>query len=662
MYDIVFSGFGTSTCLLLIEMENKSLLDGKKSLIIDPSTKLENDKTFCFWATETDPIVQELKHIISHSWNKIQIDSAPASTISPLNYYHIKSIDLFNEAKAILQKHQIRHLTASVKTIYKEESFKVETNDNQAFESNWIFDSRPPDLSSVQKSTSFLYQSFIGFKVKLHSSEFESSTYRMMDFEIPQGDSTQFMYVLPYSKSTGLVEMTRFGKERITEEKATAELNIYIASNFGDFEVLEIERGVIPMSPMIPQMGLVDKWVMIGTRAGNVKPSTGFAFKNMFLQAKEICDNQKLNHPHIKQKRRFVLYDQLLLIILSLWPDLGKPIFQRLFTIQKPGFILKFLDEKTTVWEEAHLFSRLQIFTFLKAFVYWFFIELKRFKSLSILLLISMLYILLDKTSALSTENLAYGLLIIGLFAVGIPHGALDNLVSGLKNKNQNVWVFSLAYIGLMIPIFLIWNLLPLAGLVSFLLYSAWHFGQTDMVQWKIHNTFLGLIWGTLFLGFLLLSHLNEFNQVLLYFKIAPIKDSPIWNYLTSFFLLVSMGLAAYHKSREWFFMIVFIALSSFIPLIISFGLYFVFYHSWNGWAHLKKELAFSHRKMYLHSLPFNIGAILIFGLAFLKMDQVFLENVSYFFVFLSCISFPHILLMHRFYKQTQPNKKDYSY
>jgi lycopene beta-cyclase len=643
-------------------MENKGLLVGKKCLVIDPSIKNENDKTFCFWAKETDPIVQNLKHVISHSWDKIQIDSSPASSISPLKYYHITSIDLFNEAKAILKKHQISHITASIKTISKEVSLKVETYDHQYFEANWIFDSRPPDLSSVQRSTSFLYQSFIGFKVKLHTKEFESSTYRMMDFDIPQGDSTQFMYVLPYSKSTGLVEMTRFGKEKKSEKEATPELNKYIGSNFGNFDVLDIERGVIPMSPKIPQMGLVNNWVMIGTRAGNVKPSTGFAFKNMFQQAKDICDNQKLKHSQISLNRRFVMYDQLLLVILSLWPHMGKPIFQRLFAIQKPGFVLKFLDEKTTFWQEAHLFSKLQIFTFLKALVYWCFIELKQFKSLTVLLSITALCLLLDKIIFVSTENLAYGLLIIGLFVVGIPHGALDNLVFGLENKNQNIWLFSLFYIGLMIPIFLLWNFMPFAGLISFLIYSAWHFGQSDMAQWKIHNSFFGLIWGTLFLGFLLLTHLSEFNQVLFYLKISPIEDSPIWNYITFFFLFLSVGLAGYHKSREWFFMIIFFVMSSFIPLVISFGLYFIFYHSWNGWAHLKKKLAISHQKMYLHALPFNLGALLIFGLVFLKMDQVFLENVSYFFVFLSCISFPHILLMHRFYKQTQPNKKDCSY
>ena len=60
-YDIIFVGWGASTCILIIEMEKKSLLKGKKILIIEPSDKLENDKTFCFWANRNDEIFQSFK-------------------------------------------------------------------------------------------------------------------------------------------------------------------------------------------------------------------------------------------------------------------------------------------------------------------------------------------------------------------------------------------------------------------------------------------------------------------------------------------------------------------------------------------------------------------------------------------------------------------------
>ena len=42
----------------------------------------------------------------------------------------------------------------------------------------------------------------------------------MMDFRITQQKATQFVYILPYDKQTGLVELTRFGKMIIDEEQA----------------------------------------------------------------------------------------------------------------------------------------------------------------------------------------------------------------------------------------------------------------------------------------------------------------------------------------------------------------------------------------------------------------------------------------------------------
>ena len=48
----------------------------------------------------------------------------------------------------------------------------------------------------------------------------------------------------------------------------------------------------------------------------------------------------KIKPKKIKAHRRFLFYDQLLLIILSIWPSKGKGIFERLFKYKTPNFIL----------------------------------------------------------------------------------------------------------------------------------------------------------------------------------------------------------------------------------------------------------------------------------------------------------------------------------
>ena len=100
-----------------------------------------------------------------------------------------------------------------------------------------------------------------------------------------QQKSTQFIYILPY-QHTGLVELTRFGKILIQREEAKKILDEYILQQYGEYIVLDDEQGVIPMSSLLLKKVKKIKWVNIGTRGGSVKPSTGYAFKNMRKHAK----------------------------------------------------------------------------------------------------------------------------------------------------------------------------------------------------------------------------------------------------------------------------------------------------------------------------------------------------------------------------------------
>jgi hypothetical protein len=91
------------------------------------------------------------------------------------------------------------------------------------------------------------------------------------------------------------------------------------------------------------------------------------------------------------------------------------------------------------------------------------------------------------------------------------------------------------------------------------------------------------------------------------------------------------------------------------MPLMLAFGLYFVGSHSVNAWGHIAGKLQVAPKKLYLESLPFNVGALLIFSLFFYLQQtnaQLIQSYAAVFFVFLACVSLPHIILMHLFYKK----------
>jgi lycopene beta-cyclase len=649
-YDIVFVGWGASTCILIIEMEKQSLLKGKNILIIDPNEKKENDKTFCFWSKKEDEIYQNFKTIVSKSWNSIQINDNKSCLIDPLEYFHIDCSDLYSWSRKIASEYNISHVKESVLKVDENLNLAIQTDENN-YSASWVFDSRPPDLENLDEDNFNISQSFYGLKVKLFEAILDPSVYRMMDFRVPQNTATQFVYILPYSSNSALIELTRFGKKIINKSEAKKELDVYIRAQFGSYEIIDTEQGIIPMSSKLPRISSGKKWISIGTRAGNVKPSTGYAFKNMYRHAQLICSGGTLKAHKLIPKRRFLFYDQLLLIILTLWPSKGKLIFERLFTAKSPVFVLNFLDEKTSFKDDLSMFYKLQIGLFVQSLLYWIYWRIKDI-FFPILMII---YILFDHTvSVNSLLNLSYNnvvVLSLGMFFLGIPHGALDHL-TGPKNKTPKVDLSFIAYyLLMMLPILLLWIYIPIAGLTLFLIYSAWHFGQTEMKNWKIESKFLSFCWGTILLSSIFLNHFQEFSNILLVMSIKVPQTHFDTVFLANMILTLPLLYACYKRNLEWLLIIVFLFLSSEVSLLLTFGLYFIFQHSRIGWLHLKKKTHYTHLKMFQCALPFNIGALLMYVIFIyiLKLDVE--QCVAYFFIFISAISFPHVIKMHIFYE-----------
>ena len=239
----------------------------------------------------------------------------------------------------------------------------------------------------------------------------------LMDFNIPQHDATQFVYVLPFESDTALVELTRFGKEILTKEEAQTILQEHVGQLGTTFEKLEEEVGVIPMhSGTLEVADYGDNWIPTGARANLLKCSTGYAFHNMaedaILQTKALKNNQKPVRE--TKKSRFAFYDRLLLKILSNTPLQGKRVFETLFKKVPVSTVLKFLREKTTPSEEVFIFSKLPLKLFLTAASKDIYHQISRLPILTLPFVFTTVAILL---SFLQLEFIAWGVLAIGFFS-----------------------------------------------------------------------------------------------------------------------------------------------------------------------------------------------------------------------------------------------------
>ena len=143
---------------------------------------------------------------------------------------------------------------------------------------------------------------------------------------------------------------------------------------------------------------------------------------------------------------------------------------------------------------------------------------------------------------------------------------------------------------------------------------------------------------------------MSELNSVLALLDVGELGASVYYDNCFLLVMLLSLGVSRYFKSYRMLSLVAVLFVSQWLPLVVAFGIYFIFHHSYNGWSHLKSSLGKSNLELFKNALPFNVGAFALFLFFFLNQDASLESNVSLFFVFISCISFPHILCMHRFY------------
>jgi Brp/Blh family beta-carotene 15,15'-monooxygenase len=262
-----------------------------------------------------------------------------------------------------------------------------------------------------------------------------------------------------------------------------------------------------------------------------------------------------------------------------------------------------------------------------------------------------------------------FGVFGVILVLVGIPHGGIDHLIHNPEIRPKGLVHFIIRYLLLMSAYGLLWWLLPVAALIAFLAMSAYHFGQSHFLeqgQLQPKEGILYLLKGSFFLSVILFGDWEMTQEIL-----SPILTISLpENYrLLSMGLLMACSLLGHGwKNRSLSLgdaldYLVLVPLLYLSPLLISFAVYFGFWHSLPSmlaeYKYLSQHPTFnSPLKFGKQLLPFSgisligITAILIIGMKFLDSSQLYLL----FFVMISLISLPHILYMDTFLKEKFQN------
>jgi lycopene beta-cyclase len=394
-YDIVIVGGGLSGLTLATELKKQPTLRDQSVLILERDSKTANDRTWCFWAKPDEP----LPPVVHCQWERSHFfgENGFATTfdLAPYRYNMIRSGDFYAWAKAFLaQQPAVDWRTVRVDKI-DHATGEVLTNSG-IFTGKQIFNSallpRPllPDASPLYPNPPFsvaaqtpidraakgythLLQHFKGWIIRTEQPVFADGVMTLMDYRMEQGSDTRFVYVLPLAPNRALVEYTVFSPELSPAAAYDEALRLYLQQHLHltDFHIEESEFGVIPMGDF--PLGHIQegRTVNIGTAAGFVKMSSGYAFMRTQRKIRQfVADWAKNGHFNVKllqQNKRFALYDSVLLRVLRNGELGGGSVFTTLFSSLPPTMILRFLDEDTHLGQELRLMNTVPKLPFLRA-------------------------------------------------------------------------------------------------------------------------------------------------------------------------------------------------------------------------------------------------------------------------------------------------------
>ena len=243
------------------------------------------------------------------------------------------------------------------------------------------------------------------------------------------------------------------------------------------------------------------------------------------------------------------------------------------------------------------------------------------------------------------------------LFLIGIPHGAGDHLIAkkiaDRLHLSFHLKPFIIYYVGIMAAYAVLWYISPLIAFVIFIGISVFHFGDMeDLAAVQPKETLLNLArtisLGSGILFFILFSHWSEVIIIVNQMQVKLPLNLPTFALPFSVFLLI----LGFQKKNYPTFINTFLALviGNFLPLIPAFICYFSCCHAIYSFIGLKNHLETSFLNLYKKLFPFSLGAsFLCFAYMFLTSNTL---QVYPIFIFLSLLTLPHFLLMHKLIKR----------
>lgn len=371
-YDYIIGGAGCAGLDFALQLF-ESGIDSKKVLIIDKQHRESLNYSLSFWTNEKS----HWDEVVRKKWNKIQVISENGEVfeddLQAYTYNFLEGKQMYDYVKDKLSVNSNFHF----KSDYINRTIEINQKvwvfcEGSTFTCDYFFDSTNVNIiKDGFIGNKAVYQQFVGFFIETKEDFFNDEVATLMDFRPQQHDYLRFVYTMPFSKTTALIEFTMFTPSLKSFAEVENELQNYLRTqiNISGFKITETERGIIEMNRKCQYTVKSSRIIPIGRCANMLKPTTGYAFRKIQNDSKYIVNNiVKRGIPKVRRlcKLRFKIYDSIMLKVLTTNSNLSRIYFE-FFKNNNAVNFLRFLDEETNLEKEIKVIKSVKDKSFVRA-------------------------------------------------------------------------------------------------------------------------------------------------------------------------------------------------------------------------------------------------------------------------------------------------------
>lgn len=360
-FDIILAGGGLANTLIALALKDRR--PELKTLIVEAGDELGGDHTWCFHASDVGPEHTDfLAPLVRQSWSEQSVAFPKIARTLTTGYRAISSQSLRSAALPRLGEHVLTG--ASVAEVAPDH---VTLDGGQRLAARCVIDGRGwravPDVALA-------FQKFYGIEVNtLYPHGLRGPV--IMDARVAQTDGFRFVYCLPYTPTSLLIEDTYYSDTpTIDREACRRSLEAYALAR--GWQIAQIDRDESGVLPIVLAGAARAFWpdgatqAKSGLRAGLFHPTTGYSLPDAVRLALRIADCGCFDHGTVARQiwsfaqetwsaRSFYsLLNRLLFIAAS--GEQRRDVMQRFYHLPQP-LIERFYAGQTTAFDKARILS-----------------------------------------------------------------------------------------------------------------------------------------------------------------------------------------------------------------------------------------------------------------------------------------------------------------